>query len=389
MKTDYWLYLASDVFIWLGDFDYYVYNCNNKCNFRGELSSKLRECLTKLIQLDSLCCIEVNRDSIDQDDKLRIFVEMLSTFNCGGLKQKTNNKIDKPLGLPPYPNIQTEIKRKRQEYFRHISYINSIAIIFDDKINIHNVISSFEELILVKPKITIKVISKSNTLQSSLVDFIHSTSIYSKEICLSLDLILFEENYSIISSVQNKLSNLIIRVNKNNVNYLNNTLKTEIINIPITIKYPIETELDIASFERFEKEFEPSHINILPYLSFNGSNIDFISNSIAFSRERLKDIPLSKSDIFRRMLLNPYFFGKFIIDQNGFIKAPLSNQRLYSITDKDCWEKSSKKELESKNSIWLYTRDNGKCHHCCYRFVCPSPSRIELLAKISAPCIEN
>jgi pseudo-rSAM protein len=94
--------------------------------------------------------------------------------------------------------------------------------------------------------------------------------------------------------------------------------------------------------------------------------------------EDLTDVPVSKTTIFRRQVLNENFFGKLNILANGDVYSNMNHEPIGNAFENDLSinEIVFNEMYDGKN--WFKIRNEGVCKDCCNKYLCPSPSNYEL-----------
>lgn len=127
-------------------------------------------------------------------------------------------------------------------------------------------------------------------------------------------------------------------------------------------------------------------LELIPY--YNGYNIKFFSNNIFNSLQDILSNNNKKIDLYRRKILNDYFFGKLFILPNGETYSNLNGKSLGNIINSNLSEIVYKEIVDGK--YWFMTRDKVSiCSQCVNRVLCPSISNYELVSNINNMCFQN
>lgn len=117
---------------------------------------------------------------------------------------------------------------------------------------------------------------------------------------------------------------------------------------------------------------------------YNGENIEFIKEVLFYDEKSIKESRNSKENIFIHKYFNSFDFGKITIFPNGLVFANPNFPSIGNIL-KENFKSIIFNEI-NKGKSWLRIRDSGKCKHCIYKFLCPSPSSYELILKKDGLC---
>lgn len=382
----FWVYLNSDTFVWVEEDSFLVFNTITRESILGNCDGYLKEILCSLSNVGSLYCIEVE-ERVCEDDSVRSFLTRLEMSTCGGYKISTNNHKDRPICLPPIPNIQSEIsRRKENKTFCHISYLNHITIHYGMEVDQDVILNSLNEFIYRKPAISIEMTPTSSpTEQNNLISFLRELSTIEYTISLNLPYELFVKHTDFVVSAIPLIKTL----------YVKSGRWTKDMCLEIKNKYTgnfvifadVKSEKEYERISQLQDSFSPDFpIVITP--CYTGSNSSFVSSLISYKKEDVLLQEISKSGIFRHMLINTNFFGKLQLQNNGNIVSPSGRVVLSSIHKENCWEEASRLECERPASEWYMTRElhSELCSECTLKYLCPSPSLIEIISGCLPPC---
>lgn len=129
-----------------------------------------------------------------------------------------------------------------------------------------------------------------------------------------------------------------------------------------------------------------NNIRIRPF--YNGKNFKFLYDFVFLNNIDILNSKITKKDFIVRSLINPMFFGKIYLKNNGKICCNNSSEEHIGTLHDSPLNLSSKC---LKNSLWKKTRLNSNpCCKCIYRLLCPPISELELsMNKYDLCILEN
>lgn len=305
---------------------------------------------------------------------------------CGDYKLKTSNLLERPLSLPPIPNVQSEINRRKDNVnFDYLSYINHIDIYYDKKMNNSQLAYSLKSFLRTKPSINIELSSEKDVeIKDSLLELIKSISIYKLHTTLTFSYEYYVKNSHFINEISSLIQSFYIRTNYYMDGMLEVLSKTPFKN-RITIRYEIS---EINEYQQVSHSINKQNQSFPIRFYLTSSDKNSVLSLISFKKYDILKRKLSKSDIYRHMLINTSFFGRLKVKGNGDIISPCTEQVLSNIEIEDCWNEASRNECERQESEWFLTRDSigDPCKNCLLNYLCPSPSEIEIKVGVRSPC---
>jgi pseudo-rSAM protein len=159
---------------------------------------------------------------------------------------------------------------------------------------------------------------------------------------------------------------------ENNINYLLKHCTNKQMNLnPIFL---LRDEIDLSRIEKYELKLKKLGSAVYPFFD---SNHEFIKNFVFIDEKSFINRSYNYSTIIRNETLNTYFFGKLIIDVNGFI---FSNKNMAPLGNifKDNIKHMIHNELNNSKT-WRLVRPKVKpCKNCIYSKICPPISYLEL-----------
>jgi pseudo-rSAM protein len=126
--------------------------------------------------------------------------------------------------------------------------------------------------------------------------------------------------------------------------------------------------------------------DLIPFFDF--TNIDFFENEV-FNREiEITNQQLSEREIFSRMYINSYYYGRLFILPDGETYTNLYDQPNGNLIHNS--EKELMKNLISSNESWFKIRNTIEpCNKCVFQFICPPISNYEFALKRMNLCTYN
>lgn len=159
---------------------------------------------------------------------------------------------------------------------------------------------------------------------------------------------------------------------ENNINDLLKHYKNNKMNF--TPVFLLRDEIDLLKIEKFELKLNKIESEVYP---FYDSNYEFIKKYVFIDEKSFVGRSYNYSTIIRNETLNSYFFGKLIIDANGFIFSNKNLEPLGNIFG-DNIKQMIHHELNNSKT-WRLVRTNVEpCNHCIYSKICPPISYLEL-----------
>lgn len=382
----YWIYLYSDSFIWQNNKEFLIYNTSSHNSIQGKCIGNLKTIILGLHNTINLYCIEVEERVCREDKCVRTFLTDLRKSLCGNFKIKTSNVLERPISLPPIPNVQSEISRRKDKMnFDYLSYINHIEINYGKKTNVHLLANSLNDFLRTKPSINITLLSEEAfETKGALGELLKRLSLRGFHISLTLPYNYYIKNSYFIDSISSLIQSLCITTNCQ-TNKLIQIPTTSPFKEKFTIQYNIS---DIKEYTLIARFLHEKKLSFPVRFCFEFANKDSALAFISFTKTDVLNRRLSKTDIYRHMLINSNFFGRLKVKEDGSITSPCSERILSNIRIKNSWNTASKYECERPNSEWFLTRSSigTICKNCLLNHLCPSPSEIEIKNGICCPC---
>lgn len=121
---------------------------------------------------------------------------------------------------------------------------------------------------------------------------------------------------------------------------------------------------------------ESDIINLIPVFSKEGMLL--FKNNVFLTPQDIFNNHVSMKEIMRNKKINANFFGLLDITPDGKIYPHGGIKSIGNIFKENYLLNAITRELIENNS-WRITRDKTACHNCCFRYICPSVSIVELL----------
>lgn len=152
-----------------------------------------------------------------------------------------------------------------------------------------------------------------------------------------------------------------------------------------SFKIIVRNQKNVTEMENMMKHMDIIY-DLVPFFDF--TNIDFFENDV-FNREiEITNQQLSEREIFSRMYINSYYYGRLFILPDGEIYSNLYDQPNGSLIYNS--EKELMKNLISSNESWFKTRDAIEpCDKCVFQFICPPISNYEFALNRMNLCTYN
>jgi pseudo-rSAM protein len=390
----YWLTLNQNVFLWQTKRSVLLYNSANGKSYYSQNHPKLRKYIADLSDLNNLYTIDILESELD-NPVVNNWINGITSTNSGQLVSQSEDTL-RPVSFFPFFKLQNDIDHIR---WRARKGVNGIIINNLQEITVYLNGSENGNELYSKQTIYPFPVSSSIPLKS-LVAFIQSckggmlTHInlagnmmnypQSEELFSWLDENQLECSVYLLAT--DILSNIehfkkLQKIHQLNIICDNSLLIDKLIYLlkqnrieNVLFVFPVTSE---EEYNRviIETERQTIEYTIIPL--FNGSNNVFFEEHIYTTIDDLKEMSISKREIFAHYALNVNFFGKLYILPNGHIYANLNHPALGTIDDNSIYELLYK-EMDEGNS-WRMIRNQMPCTDCIYQWLCPSPSNYELV----------
>lgn len=362
-----YLTVKSSVFIFCNKKNVLFYDTAN-------LSQYLSDCTDEIYCIvDKLLCVE-NMYSISLDISL-----LDHTFNW------INNLVDngyayfhedcRCLSLPPNLLISSECDQKTYDYLHRV-VVNWGGNDFNEYYK------QFYYPVFV---------NKKDRKESDIIDFLNSISIYIDEIVFVSCYEFVDENIiDFLNSIEDlKLlvvfpgysSDIIGRFTNSNIEFIfiYDTFEEYLKNRVFIREYKKSkiglVVKDVMDIELYSKFLDDS-VDFYPF--YDGTNKSFFQEFVYMSDLELKNLQITKREIYRNKSINPLFFGQIYIYSDGRIVASPNFDVVATIADSlpDIIER-----MLHSDYAWKLLRKNKPCSNCLYQWLCPPISDYELQMK--------
>lgn len=391
MKND-WFTLCGDTFLWLNDKTGLVYNAENGKKLIFAISEGIKKICTHLLDINNLYTIELS-DDIIADNEIIEWINSVVNIQAGFISSNINFE-NRPISLKSVLKIQDD--RRYYEKLHNLGFKGKILEnIHELTFYVNGNISGNEEYF----KQTIYPVNSECVLNGEdIVSFIrNSINPFLSNINLVGDISLypnFEKLYNDILSLSINVTIYILLED-----YLNNMLlfKNSKCSESTRFNILIDGFFDVSFFQSVslstiftvlihsDKEFElysklfdnlDIDLNVQYVPIYNKENISFFESNIYLDEEDLKNLNVSKKEVFMHQALNTGNFGKLTIMPNGHVYANVNETSLGTINDSTYT--IVYKEFLDGNS-WFKLREQAPCNNCVYQWLCPSPSNYEIV----------
>lgn len=369
--TNYWFTIEPYVFVGLTDRQALLYNTLDgtvleSCNM--EVIKLLHETL----QRENSGVVLLTNDRYKQQDII-VFIDIIRKNFMGDIVDVSLSK-GKPIQLLPYYNYLDKRIKVRDVYFSEnrnmLENLSEISIYLDSKTDgkqLIPILQSVPKISVINIHGSIRDIKNNNDLLLFLEQHRSDKYIF----CSYLDIIRFDQftkdsPFSYKISVQFPLdmkcwerTSLILR------------------NQPLSFEYIFDvfSEEQCLQVESLVEDQQIDNFQLSPI--YNGDNICFFKNNIFVSKEDILTASSTLKDFYMRQMLNTYDFGKISIMPNGDTFANINHTKLGNIYEQSIYE-IVQKEIEEGHS-WFRIRDQEPCKTCIYQWLCPSPSKYEII----------
>jgi pseudo-rSAM protein len=368
-NTQYWFTIEPYVYVSVGKHSTLLYNTLDG-NTIITKQRKIRELIDELYLNDN-CGVTLLADKRLVDKDIQSFVTDLRDKFMGDIID-VSLSLGKPVQLVPQLNLQTDIKKLKQDDFRSVgeqimNYLQEINIHFTEK-----GISSYEyfRFLLQIPKFSsLQLINLFDNIEyQGLINktFVPATIISSYNKFILKDLSFVPENFKFKVIVE-------FPVDTQQWHESMDILFKQKCSIEFVFK--VTSNEDCEEAEKIIDQYNIENYELEPI--YTGDNISFFEENIFPDENDILSTPLSMREIFAHQALNTFNFGKIHIMDNGDVHANIHHPALGNITAHSIQEILYREMNEGKS--WLRIRDQKPCSDCIYQYLCPSPSNYEIV----------
>jgi pseudo-rSAM protein len=393
-----YIVLFPETFLWFNTSEGVFYNAKEKVVFNFRCNDLIYNYC--LLFNDPANLYSVIIDNADrQDSSFSSWIDCIVKSKMGVL-YSIEKEAEKPFSLPPILNLRNEIEESQLDKSKYYSPIN-----FAECLNELSFFLGGEELSTEEQSYYKQVLypfSRQSFLElNEIRSFLENSNItHLKQVNLiGTDLFkypCFEDLIKLLVSQGISVScymlgryadsfNQILEILKNTDFILklyffniDNFVKIQNCIRDCGIKYNwvflIKNEADFHLCERLISEHSLEQSDILPLLTNN--NFDFFKDNIFISMDNIKNVSLTKQNIFCNQAINSNYWGHLFILPDGNVYGNLNKKPLGTVRE-DAME-LIKREIYDLNSSWKCTREKVMpCKECIYRNLCPPPSNYE------------
>lgn len=390
----YWLVLYSYSFLWKEKDQGIIYNSKNFKSITFSITENINKLLMLLSNIDNLYSVEITQLDIIESDMQNLITQILS-IKAGKLVKQEPNKI-KPISFFPLLKIETDYNQiireiNENEYINFLSYLSEVTFYINGSANGNN--KYYKQIpwpLKSKDSLSIETIKKYINLLSNRENII---------INIIGDIFNYKDYKTLINIIKKKSLHVKLMIlDKDIISNIEDFIKTDFDKIEITVLcedilqffnieklksthkfninylFTVTSEIKLRQILKVIDETNLKKYTIMPL--FNGNNISFFKRNVYTDIEDLKNIKLSKREIFLNQAINVFNFGKLAFLTNGKIYANVNHESIGSINENII--SVIFKEITDGTS-WRMVRDKEPCCDCIYQWLCPSPSNYELV----------
>ena len=386
----YWLSINPDVFIWTKEEKGLVYNCRNYKFVHFCCTGELQHLINHLIQIDNLYGVEISEQTLS-DAILADWIKKLQNMDAA-LLVENNGKNAKPVSFKPQVKIQDSIPHYKLQHqlgkegdiisnlhklvvhmngtpFGNDEYSEQIPYPRKENQNLQltdivHFIKTYGDIRLLSEIVLIGC-PCTYPQYDELVSFLRAQYLSPSIYCTQEDYVANEKTF--ITKEDVTFHVLIHNYQDNLCKLLESTLSKDSVCVDFVVNSDEDCEQAYFWIEKYN--LEKSRI----YPVYTGENLSFLEDNLYLDEEDIKEIHLSKREIFARQVLNTNFFGVFTILPDGRVLAD-GKLEVGSIKE-DLYTLIFREMTEGKS--WFHTREYSPCNKCVYQYLCPSPSNYE------------
>lgn len=385
------LIINSEVFFWSNKDIGLTYNSATCCGFKFDIKGLCQTLLDELLNPESLYSISFKDDTFFKDEYSSVLINRLTTEGYAVLVED-DGLI--PLSLKPILKIQDDTVYYKWLHKQGIdgAIINNLHNIRIDLgsndgnncIATQTFYPSRSDSFLINPYHLLEFVIKSSASH-----FLSEVAIIGNPVG-KLSEHIFDEIRKIanitfylfdrdalnldLTSMLKKFGHVTVGLRLSNFTDAEiNALKTFDFS-DVDFLLLVETEDGVGRAESFIQHMIGFNSVCMPV--FNGSNEEFIKSIMGVSSNELLSEGPNKRSIFIHQSINLFDFGTLYISPKGDVRTGLCDNVVGCIYDNP---KDIVFEELTQGKSWLKVRDFKPCTSCVFRWLCPSPSNIELL----------
>lgn len=388
----YWLTLNPDTFLWIKQREGFIYNTVNYQNVNFVSTPLLDELFVELLDIDNLYRIELSDETLKQAEVGSLVDKIVKTAS-GSIT--LNDGINRrPVSMKPVLKIQDDIKYYQWERNQGIDG-NVIH-------NLHQMVfyingSDFGEDFYFKQ--TLFPLREKNRLDKDKIvkfSFNARKSPFLSVIALVGNIWEYPDYDLLLNELRSLERQIEIYVTEEDALLHSTEIgklgEGEMLHILVKDGKAVEQLLQEAEIKKASFSFivttENEYARALVIIDrhalvqaeirpvYTETNALFFEEYLYLVGSDIKEIGLSKREIFARMSLNINDFGKLFISSNGTVYGNMNDNPIGSI-DESPHSIVYREMTEGKS--WFRIRNQKPCCDCVYQWLCPSPSNYELV----------
>ena len=386
------LTLSPDTFLWRKGTEGLLYESARETMFHFNVTDSIRELCRVFEDYDNLYSASFDPETLDND--ARSFIDEITTRGFGRITSSETPIIS----LPPMLNIQHDVKRLKQDPEREIGdnvleYLSSLTIYIGGlccnksyfKQIIYPICSeehlSSETIVRFLDKVWTPSLQRINLVVSDVTD---------REIIqMEQRLKAYKEQivfYVLYAGLHDKttapytLAKAGYRVRficeqPDNVpkafDMEKPMEKEQRLSLPFGYDLIVRNDREYREWSELVEKLEVKDFAMVPVYD---DNKEFFDCNVFLSEADIKQIRLSRREIFAHQAVNIEAFGNLIVMPDGRIYSDVTAPSLGTIDD-SIYDLIVR-ELQ-ENYAWRKIRDSESCKNCVYQWLCPSPSPYE------------
>lgn len=393
------LTLSPDTFLWRKDTVGLLYESKLGIMFHFNITGSIEKLCLAFEDYDNLYSASFDTDSLDKETLS--FIEEVITRGFGILSSYDSLNIS----LPPKLNIQYDIKRLEHVPDREIGefvleYLSTLTIYVGGKCCdkqyfkqvIYPVCSDerldMETIIIFLDKVWTPSLQRINLIVSDVnnQEYIQIEPFlkYKEHIVFYfLYTNLDETNMPYILAKAGYLIRFICEYPNDKqvaLDIAKSMKEIQQMLLPIGYDLIVRNNYEYQSWNELVDKLQLKDYSII---SIYDDNSEFFDCNVFLSETDIKQIRISRREVFAHQAINIEAFGNLTIMPDGQIYSDVTAPSLGSIDD-SIYEIIIR-ELQ-ENYAWRKIRDSETCKNCIYQWLCPSPSSYERVAGKETVC---
>lgn len=150
--------------------------------------------------------------------------------------------------------------------------------------------------------------------------------------------------------------------------------------LPVGYDFIVRNEREYQGWNELVENLELKDFTMVPVYD---NNRDFFDCNVFLSELDLKQIRLSRREIFAHQAINIEAFGNLTVMPDGRIYSEVTAPALGTVED-SIYDLLIR-ELQN-NYAWRKVRNSEICKNCIYQWLCPSPTSYERAAGKETVC---